>query len=287
MRLRRDRAIEIKSPEQLARMREAGLVVARTLKVLAEAVRPGISTADLDAIAEREIRAAGGVPSFLGYFGYPATICTSVNEEIVHGIPNDNRRLNPGDIISIDCGAIVDGWHGDAALSVGVGEIDPADQALLDACEAALWQGIAQAMPSRRLGDISHAVERSVRTSGEYGLIREYTGHGIGTAMHMDPAVPNYGPPGQGPRLRVGMALAIEPMITRGGDRTVELLDGWTVVTADGSRAAHFEHTVAITPQGPWVLTALEEKKPDLPERSGPTLLAQGTTPAGSDPDAG
>ena len=286
MRLRRDRAIEIKSPEQLARMREAGLVVARTLKVLAEAVRPGITTVDLDAIAEREIRAAGAVPSFLGYFGYPATICTSVNEEIVHGIPSDSRRLNPGDVISIDCGAIVDGWHGDAALSVGVGEIDPADQALLDACETALWQGIAQAKPSRRLGDISHAVERSVRASGEYGLIREYTGHGIGTAMHMDPAVPNYGPPGQGPRLRAGMALAIEPMITRGGDRTVELLDGWTVVTADGSRAAHFEHTVAITPEGPWVLTALEDMKSDLPERSGPALLARSTTPRGSDPDA-
>src|SRR6516164_3150330 len=231
MRLRRDRAIEIKSPEQLARMREAGLVVARTLKVLAEAVRPGITTADLDAIAEREIRAAGAVPSFLGYFGYPATICTSVNEEIVHGIPSQNRRLAAGDVISIDCGAIVDGWHGDAALSLGVGEIDPADQALLDACETALWQGIAQAAPGRRLSDISHAVQESVAASGEYGLVREYTGHGIGTAMHMDPPVPNFGPPGRGPLLRTGMALAIEPMITRGGQHTAELADGWTVVT--------------------------------------------------------
>ncbi len=279
MRLRRDRVIEIKTPEQFARMREAGLVVANTLRVLAEAVRPGISTADLDAIAEREIRAAGAVPSFLGYYGYPATICTSVNEEIVHGIPSEKRRLNPGDVISIDCGAIVDGWHGDAALSVGVGEIDPADQALLDACEAALWQGIAQAMPGHRLSDISHAVEESVRASGEYGLIREYTGHGIGTAMHMEPAVPNYGPPGQGPRLRAGMALAIEPMITRGGERTDELSDGWTVVTVDGSRAAHFEHTVAITPDGPWVLTALAGEKPGHPERAVASAQAQGEGP--------
>ena len=276
MRLRRDRVIEIKTPEQFARMREAGLVVANTLRVLAEAVRPGISTADLDAIAEREIRGAGAVPSFLGYYGYPATICTSVNEEIVHGIPSENRRLNPGDVISIDCGAIVDGWHGDAALSVGVGEIDPADQALLDACEAALWQGIAQAVPGHRLSDISHAVEESVRASGEYGLIREYTGHGIGTAMHMEPAVPNYGPPGQGPRLRAGMALAIEPMITRGGERTDELSDGWTVVTVDGSRAAHFEHTVAITPDGPWVLTAAAGEKPGYPERAVASAQAQG-----------
>ncbi|WP_300603595.1 type I methionyl aminopeptidase [Trebonia sp.] len=257
MRLRRDRVIEIKTPEQLARMREAGLVVARTLRVLTEAVRPGISTADLDAIAEREIRLAGAVPSFLGYLGYPATICTSVNEEIVHGIPSEKRRLHPGDVISIDCGAIVDGWHGDAAVSVGVGEIDPADQQLLDACETALWRGIAEAEPGGRLGDISHAVQESVRASGDYGLIREYTGHGIGTAMHMEPAVPNHGPAGRGPLLRAGMALAIEPMITRGESRTAELADGWTVVTADGSRAAHFEHTVAITPDGPWVLTLL------------------------------
>jgi methionyl aminopeptidase len=275
MRLRRDRVIEMKTPEQFSRMREAGLVVANTLRVLAEAVRPGITTADLDAIAEREIREAGAVPSFLGYYGYPATICTSVNEEIVHGIPSENRRLNDGDVISIDCGAIVDGWHGDAALSVGVGEIDPADQALLDACEAALWAGIAQAVPGHRLSDISHAVEESVRASGEYGLIREYTGHGIGTAMHMDPPVPNYGPPGQGPRLRAGMALAIEPMITRGGERTAELSDGWTVVTADGSRAAHFEHTVAITPDGPWVLTAAASDKDSYPERAVASAQAQ------------
>ena len=279
MRLRRDRGIEIKTPEEFDRMRAAGLVVARTLRVLAEAVAPGVTTADLDAIAAREIRDAGAEPSFLGYYGYPATICTSVNEEIVHGIPSDKRRLQAGDVISIDCGAIVEGWHGDAAVSLGVGEIDPADQALLDACEAALWAGIAQARVDNRLGDIGHAVEESVRGAGHYGLIREYTGHGIGTAMHMDPPVPNYGAAGQGPRLRAGMALAIEPMITRGGARTVELADGWTVVTADGSRAAHFEHTVAITPAGPWVLTDLSERTVPAP---GPL-----TSLAGGDPDAG
>jgi len=260
-------------------MRMAGLVVARTLRVLADAAQPGVTTADLDAIAAEEIRSAGGVPSFLGYYGYPATICTSVNEEIVHGIPSEERRLRAGDIISIDCGAIVDGWHGDAAVSVGVGDIDPADQALLDACAAALWAGIAQARPEGRLGDISHAVETSVRASGEYGLIREYTGHGIGTSMHMDPAVPNYGPAGHGPRLRAGMALAIEPMLTRGGARTRELADGWTVVTLDGSRAAHFEHTVAITAAGPWVLTELSERTVPAPDRI--------TSVAGGEPDAG
>jgi len=270
MRLRKEPAIQIKSPEQLMRMYAAGQVVARTLELLREAVRPGVSTAELDAIAEREIRRSGAVPSFLGYFGYPASICTSVNQQVVHGIPSRDQVLQDGDVISIDCGAILDGWHGDSALSIGVGATDPADQALLDACEAAMWAGIAQAVAERRLGDISHAVEQSARAAGAYGLIREYTGHGIGTEMHMDPVVRNYGPPGQGPRLQAGMALAIEPMITRGGRQVTELDDGWTVVTTDGSRAAHFEHTVAVTPDGPWVLTAREEEKAesqDHPER--------------------
>jgi len=256
MRMRRKAGIQVKTPDQLARMREAGLVVARTLKVLTDAVAPGITTADLDAIAEREIRGAGAVPSFLGYHGYPARICTSVNEQIVHGIPDPAQRLRDGDIISIDCGAILDGWHGDAALSVPVGTISPTDQALLDACQAALWAGLAQAREGNRLGDISSAVERSISSAGRFGIIREYTGHGIGTQMHMEPAIPNFGPPGHGPRLTAGMALAIEPMITVGGEQTIELADGWTVVSADASRAAHFEHTVAITPDGPWVLTA-------------------------------
>ena len=248
--------IEIKTPEQIAVMREAGLVVARTLQVLAAAVRPGITTAELDELAEAEIRAAGATPSFKGYHGYPATICTSVNEEIVHGIPSRQRSLHEADIVSIDCGAIVDGWHGDAALTVGVGTISAEHARLLQACETALWRGLAQAQAGGRLGDISHAVETSVSQSGRYGMVQEYTGHGIGSAMHMDPPVPNYGRPGRGPRLRPGMALAVEPMVMTGGEETVLLDDGWTVVTADGSWAAHFEHTVAVTSDGPWVLTA-------------------------------
>jgi methionyl aminopeptidase len=280
MRLRREPAIQIKTPAQIARMYEAGQVVARTLAALADAVRPEVTTAELDSIAEREIRSAGAVPSFLGYFGYPASICASVNEQVVHGIPSVGQRLRAGDIISIDCGAILDGWHGDAAISVAVGEIDPADQAMLDACEASMWAGIAQAVPGRRLGDISNAVERSVRGSGDYGLIREYTGHGIGTEMHMEPAVRNYGPPGQGPRLVTGMALAIEPMITRGGREVAELEDGWTVVSVDRSRAAHFEHTVAITAGGPWVLTALEGAKSAAADRAGVRLSGRDPQPA-------
>jgi methionyl aminopeptidase len=280
MRLRREPAIQIKTPAQIARMYAAGQVVARTLAALADAVRPGVTTAELDSIAEREIRSAGAVPSFLGYFGYPASICASVNEQVVHGIPSERQRLRTGDIISIDCGAILDGWHGDAAISVGVGEIEPADQALLDACEASMWAGIAQAVAGRRLGDISHAVERSVQASGDYGLIREYTGHGIGTEMHMDPAVRNYGPPGQGPRLLIGMALAIEPMITRGGREVAELDDGWTVVSVDGSRAAHFEHTVAVTADGPWVLTALDGVTSAAAERAGVNLSRREPLPS-------
>jgi methionyl aminopeptidase len=254
--MRPRRTIQVKTPEQFAIMREAGLVVARTLEVVAAAVRPGVTTADLDALAEREIRAAGATPSFLGYHGYPATICTSVNDEIVHGIPSPARCLDEGDIISIDCGAITNGWHGDAALTVGVGTISAEHAALLRACQDALWQGLAQARAGGRLGDISHAVETSVERAGPYGVVLEYTGHGIGTAMHMDPPVPNYGRPGRGLRLRAGLALAIEPMVTLGSPETVLLDDGWTVITADGSWAAHFEHTVAITPDGPWVLTA-------------------------------
>ncbi|MBV9095992.1 MAG: type I methionyl aminopeptidase [Streptosporangiaceae bacterium] len=237
-------------------MRRAGLVVARTLRTVAAAVRPGVTTAELDELAEREIRAAGATPSFKGYHGYPATICTSVDDQIVHSIPDPSGRLRDGDIISIDCGAIVGGWHGDAAVTVGVGSIAAEHARLLQVCETALWHGLAQARPDRRLGDISHAVQASVRGAGPYGLIEDYAGHGIGSAMHMDPPVPNYGRAGRGLRLRSGMALAIEPMVTLGTSQTVLLDDDWTVITADGSWAAHFEHTVAITPAGPWVLTA-------------------------------
>jgi methionyl aminopeptidase len=248
--------IEIKTPEQIQAMRQAGLVVARTLRVLREAVKPGLSTADLDELATREIRAAGATPSFLNYHGYPAVICTSPNEVIVHGIPRPDAILHEGDIVSIDCGAIVDGWHGDAAITVAVGEISPERAQLLQVCETALWQGLAQVRAGHRLTDVSHSVEASVRAAGPYGIIEEYVGHGIGSAMHMDPPVPNYGRPGRGPKLREGMALAVEPMIVLGQPDTAVLEDDWTVVSVDGSAAAHFEHTAAITPDGPWVTTA-------------------------------
>jgi methionyl aminopeptidase len=263
MRLRRDEPIELKTSAELAIMREAGLVTAAALRAVASAVQPGISTADLDAIAEREIRAAGAVPSFKGYLGFPATICTSVNEQIVHGIPSAQQVLDDGDVLSVDCGAIVRGWHGDSALTMRVGAGGPGGPysqedlaGLLRACELALWHGLAQAVPGRRLTDISHAVEQAARGAGRYGIIREYTGHGIGTKMHMDPPVPNYGRAGRGPVLVPGMALAVEPMLVLGAPQTALLEDDWTVVTDDGSWAAHFEHTVAITDNGPWVLTA-------------------------------
>jgi methionyl aminopeptidase len=248
--------IQLKTPPQLAKMREAGLVVAGALRGAAAAAAPGVTTADLDALASDHIAAAGAVPSFKGYHGFPATICTSVNEEIVHGIPTDTKRLREGDVISIDCGAIVDGWHADAALTVGIGEISGEAGRLIEVCETALWRGLAQARPGGRLTDISHAIEASVRSAGRYGIVEEYVGHGIGTEMHMPPSVPNYGPSGRGPRLETGMALAVEPMVTAGDHATVLLDDAWTVVTADASISAHFEHTVAITADGPWVLTA-------------------------------
>ncbi|MFZ0324520.1 MAG: type I methionyl aminopeptidase [Actinomycetes bacterium] len=247
--------IEIKSSEQLSSMRAAGLVVADALAAVAAATRAGVTTADLDAVAAEVIKSAGAAPSFLGYYGYPATICTSVNDEIVHGIPGD-RIIVDGDLVSIDCGAIVDGWHGDAAVTVAVGEVDDAQRRLLEVTEASLWSGLARARTGGRLSDIGHAVEQTVRAVGPFGIIEEYVGHGIGSQMHMEPSVPNYGKAGHGPRLVAGMALAVEPMVTLGGRHTRVLDDEWTVVTADGSRSAHFEHTVAVTDQGPWVLTA-------------------------------
>jgi methionyl aminopeptidase len=256
MATRREPPIQIKTPAELAAMREAGLVVSHTLDALAKAVEPGITTAELDAIAAREIRAAGAAASFKGYHGYPATICTSVNDQIVHGIPSPDTRLAAGDLISIDCGAILGGWHGDAARTVAVGPVGEELAGLLRACERALWHGLAMARPGRRLTDISHAVEMSVRASGKYGIVREYVGHGIGTEMHMDPPVPNYGRAGRGPVLAEGMTLAIEPMLILGRPQTRLLDDDWTVVSADGNWSAHFEHTVAITAAGPWVLTA-------------------------------
>lgn len=256
---RRPRGVTVKSPEQVALMRAAGLVVARTLERLAAAVAPGVTTGELDRIAEQSIREAGAVPSFLGYHGFPGSICASVGAEVVHGIPSPQRVLEEGQLLSIDCGAVLAGWHGDAAVTVPVGECAPELLALSRVTEDALWAGLAAARPGGRLSDVGHAVEQVVRPHG-YGLLEDYTGHGIGTAMHEPPHVPNLAPdgPGRGMGLEPGIVLAVEPMATLGGPDVVELDDGWTVVTADGRQAAHWEHTVAVTPQGPWVLTALD-----------------------------
>ena len=253
---RKRERIEIKTPAQLAVMRQAGLVVARTLALVASEVRAGITTAELDEVAAESIRSEGALPSFLGYHGFPAHICVSVNDEVVHGIPGA-RVLSEGDLVSIDCGAIVDGWHGDAALSVPVGSVAPDLLELSRVTEQSLVAGIAAAVAGGHIGDIGYAVEQYVRSQGPYGIVEDYVGHGIGTAMHMSPSVPNYGRRGEGPQIREGMALAIEPMVTLGAADTKVLADDWTVVTADGRPAAHWEHSVAITADGPVVLTAL------------------------------
>jgi methionine aminopeptidase type I len=251
------RMIQIKTSHEIELMRGAGLVVAGAIAAVRAAVRPGVSTGELDAIAEDHIRSAGAVPSFLGYHGFTGSICASINDEIVHGIPDRGRTLAEGDNISIDCGAILQGWHGDSAVTVTVGPPSAEDAALIDVTERSMWAGLAKALAGGRLTDISHAVEQAITAEQHpYGIVDHYGGHGIGTEMHQDPHVLNYGRAGRGPRLVPGLALAIEPMVTMGDPATVELEDGWTVVTKDGSRAAHFEHTVAITPEGPWVLTA-------------------------------
>ncbi|MFB8227065.1 type I methionyl aminopeptidase [Cellulosimicrobium sp. NPDC055967] len=262
--------IEYKTHDQVRSMRSAGLVVARALETVREAVRPGMTTADLDALAAAVIADAGATPSFLGYEGYPASLCVSVNDEVVHGIPGP-RELRPGDIVSVDCGAIVDGWHGDSAVSFVLGEGEPRDEALVEATRRAMWAGIAALATSERLGDVGAAIEDSVRVSGEsdgvsYGIVEEYVGHGIGSAMHQPPDVPNYRTREKGPRLRPGMCLAIEPMLTL-GDRFTEVCeDDWTVVTDDGARAAHWEHSVAILDEGIWVLTAPDGGAAELAE---------------------
>ena len=249
---------ELKTPEQFLIMRAAGLVVAETLREVSAAVAPGVTTQQLDQIAAECIRSRGATPSFLGYHGYPAHICVSINEEVVHGIPSD-RVLRSGDLVSIDCGAIVDGWHGDAAVSVPVGEVRPEVLALSEATNVALWAGLARSRAGNTLGDVGHEIETVIADHGPYGIVEDYVGHGIGTKMHMDPPVPNYGDPGKGPVLEVGMAIAIEPMATLGTDVVNVLSDGWTVVTSDHTVAAHWEHTVAITEEGPWVLTSIED----------------------------
>jgi len=247
--------IILKSPEELEKMRRAGRIVASTRRRVLAAVRPGITTGELDAIAEEHIRSNDAVPSFKGYRGFPRSICASVNEELVHGIPGD-RALLPGDLLSLDFGAIWEGYHGDSAVSVFVGEpaSDEAEK-LVRVTEEALEAGISQVREGGRLSDIGNAVQQVVEGAG-FGVVREYVGHGIGQSLHEDPPIPNYGPPGRGPELRSGMALAIEPMVTLGGWETRVLDDDWTVVTEDGSLCAHFEHTVAITDQGAEILTS-------------------------------
>jgi methionyl aminopeptidase len=268
--------IQLKTPEQIELMRGAGLVVAAALARMRDAVAPGVSTADLDAIAEGVIRDAGAVPSFKGYHGFPASICSSVNEQVVHAIPSPKAVLREGDIVSLDCGAILAGWHGDAAITVGVGETDPALLQMATVAEDAMWAGIAAAARGAasgkgRLTDISHAVEMAVRQGGRYGIVEGYGGHGIGTEMHQDPHVLNHGRPGKGIRLVPGLALAIEPMITLGSPRTVELDDGWTVITRDRSMAVHVEHSMALLDDGVWVLTAQDGGR----ERLGDLVTAR------------
>ncbi|MDD9207347.1 type I methionyl aminopeptidase [Georgenia sp. 10Sc9-8] len=251
--------IEYKTADQVRVMRRAGLVVADIHAALREAAAPGVTTGELDEVAGRVLADAGATSNFLGYHGFPANTCISVNAEIVHGIPGE-RVLRPGDVISFDCGAVVDGWHGDAAFTVVLPEADAADAALSAVTEDAMWAGVAALATENRLGAVGEAVESVVEGAGAQGtrlsIVQEYVGHGIGSAMHQPPDVLNYRTGERGPRLRPGMCLAVEPMLTRGGRGTRVLDDDWTVVTADGSRAAHWEHTVALTDGGVWVLTA-------------------------------
>jgi methionyl aminopeptidase len=247
-----------KSSDEIDRMRKAGRIVADTIDLLLRAVRPGITTLDLDRLAERNVREEGAVPSFKGYRGFPGTICTSLNEQVVHGIPG-RRMLHRGDILKLDVGAVWEGYHADSAVSVFVDE-PPPDQTevarrLVEATERSLDAGIAQIRSGGRLSDIGHAVQQVAEAEG-FSLVREYAGHGIGRALHEDPQIPNYGEPGRGPVMREGMVVAVEPMVNVGDWRTRVLADKWTVVTADGNLSAHFEHTIAITPDGPEVLTA-------------------------------
>jgi methionyl aminopeptidase len=248
--------ITIKSKPEFEIMRRAGRLVAETLDKLQAAVKPGVSTADLDKIAYDHITKNGGTPSFKGYHGFPASICTSVNDEVVHGIPSKRRVLEEGDIISIDCGAIIGGWHGDAALTVPVGRTTSEMDRLLEVTEQSLHEGIEQVLPGKRLGDVSAAIQRYAEKNG-YSVVREYVGHGIGRQMHEEPQVPNWGTPGRGVLLKQGMALALEPMVNAGAPDVRVLKDNWTVVTQDGKWSAHFEHTVALTENGPEILTKL------------------------------
>ena len=249
--------IMCRSADELKKMREAGRLVGEVLTELAGHVAPGITTADLDAIAEKRIAAAGAAPAFKGYHGYPATICASVNEEVIHGIPSGRRVLNEGDIISIDVGAVLDGYYGDSAITLPVGPVSEDAARLLLATDESLYKAIEVVKPGARVSDIGHAVQKHIEAFG-FSVVREFVGHGIGQKMHEEPQIPNYGEPGRGPRLSEGMVLAIEPMVNAGKPAVKVLADGWTAVTRDGSLSAHFEHTVAVTADGPWILTARE-----------------------------
>ncbi len=247
--------IYLKNVEQLNRMRKSGALLYDVLCRLKEAVKPDISTAALDVYAEQLIRKHKAIPSFLNYEGYPATLCVSINDEVVHGIPSEDVVLKDGDVVSIDCGLILDGWQADSAFTVGVGSISPENRQLIDVTEESFFKGIRQAIDGNHLGDIGHAIQAYAESYG-YGVIRDLTGHGIGRNMHEDPSVPNYGKPGHGVKLRPGMTLAIEPMIAMGDYHVSQLEDGWTIVTDDGSVCSHYEHTIAVNEKGlPELLT--------------------------------
>ncbi len=248
--------ITYRSPQEIEKIRKSCQLVAETVQHIVPMVEPGVSTAELDRAAEAYICRRGGTPAFKGYRGFPATLCTSINAEVVHGIPSKARKLKEGDIIGIDCGAIIDGYYGDHAITFAVGRTSEAVQQLLKSTEEALEIGIAQAKVGNRLSDISHAIQSYAEGLG-YGVVKAFVGHGIGTALHEEPQVPNFGPPGRGPRLREGMVLALEPMLNIGTADVSILSDNWTVVTADGELSAHFEHTVAVSGQGGIVLSQL------------------------------
>jgi methionyl aminopeptidase len=253
--------IVCRSAAELERMHEAGRLVGEVLTELAAHVAPGVSTRDLDALAEARITNAGAVPAFKGYHGYPATICASINEEVIHGIPSARRLLKEGDVISLDVGASLDGYFGDSAVTLAVGAVSEEAARLLRVTEESLYKAIDRVVAGNRISDIGHAVQQHVEANG-FSVVREFVGHGIGRRMHEEPQVPNYGEPGRGPRLAEGMVLAIEPMVNAGKAAVKVLADGWTAVTRDGTLSAHFEHTVAVTADGPWILTAREVRVP-------------------------
>ena len=249
--------IVLKTSRELAIMREAGRISAMALKVAGEAVEPGVSTWEIDRVARKYIESQGAVPSFLGYGGFPASACISVNNVVIHGIPSKRQIVKAGDIVSIDIGAMFEGFNGDNAYTFPCGDIAPEAQRLLDATRQSLYEGIKQAKAGNRLGDIGSTVQRYVEARG-YSVVRDFVGHGVGAKLHEDPSVPNYGTPGRGVRLLPGMTIAIEPMVNQGGYEVQVQKDGWTTVTRDGKLSAHFEHTVAITPDGPVILTKPE-----------------------------